>query len=434
MFMKRKLLLLTAPLLFATNGIWAQSFEIDHIKYNITDPTAKTVEVADYTNEQPSDVTVPTTVNHEGIQYAVTAIGDKAFDITFITKITIPEGVISIGEDAFNMNYMLSEVILPKSTTTIKDRAFADCMSLTTITLPDNLAFIGKNVFKACPALESIHIAKSNPAFLIENGVLFDKGKTKLIQYPAGKEGSSFHIPDGVTTIGGGAFSECSRLSQIILPSSITTIEESAFENCGISQIFISEHVSTIKEDAFTLARSLTSIDVDINNPNYCSEDGVLFNKDKTKLLQFPSKKQAISYTVPEGVTSIGYGAFAANSLSQILLPNSLTAIGKMAFFNCLSLKNITIPQGVTSIDKFAFYGCEALRNVNIPQGITVIRHYSFADCKSLSRIDVYPLIPPTIEPRAFDGVSPKLTVKVPKESLEAYKNAPEWKNFKKLK
>ena len=105
-----------------------------------------------------------------------------------------------------------------------------------------------------------------------------------------------------------------------------------------------------------------------------------------------------------------------------------------MAFFNCLSLKNITIPQGVTSIDKFAFYGCEALRNVNIPQGITVIRHYTFADCKSLSRIDVYPLIPPTIEPRAFDGVSPKLTVKVPKESLEAYKNAPEWKNFKKLK
>ena len=368
--------------------------------------------------------------------YQIARFGDRSFmGCTSLERLDVRSGVYYIGESAFEGCTSLTSVdIVERENLTIGDRAFADCMSLTTITLPDNLAFIGKNVFKACPALESIHIAKSNPAFLIENGVLFDKGKSKLIQYPAGKEGSSFHIPDGVTTIGGGAFSECSRLSQIILPSSVTTIEESAFENCGISQIFISEHVSAIKEDAFTLARSLTSIDVDTNNPNYCSEDGVLFNKDKTKLLQFPSKKQAISYTVPEGVTSIGYGAFAANSLSQILLPHSLTAIGKMAFFNCLSLKNITIPQGVTSIDKFAFYGCEALRNVNIPQGITVIRHYTFADCKSLSRIDVYPLIPPTIEPRAFDGVSPKLTVKVPKESLEAYKNAPEWKNFKKLK
>ena len=200
-----------------------------------------------------------------------------------------------------------------------------------------------------------------------EFGVLFNKDKTILIQYPLANVIKSYTVPDsvleisdysfegcrkiegveishGVKNIGESAFEDCWWLESVNLPDSIINIGENAFSGCEyLSKIFIPSSVTYIGEYAFSSCRHLESIEVDSNNLYYCSDEyGVLFNKDKTELIYYPVYSDASIYIIPTNVSVIHAGAFHyANNINSIKIPRSVTFIDYSAFDYCYNLSNI---------------------------------------------------------------------------------------------
>ena len=396
------------------------------------------------------------------INDGVTTIGDYAFDgCDNLTTVTIPDSVTTIGWSAFGDCDSLTTVTIPDSVTTIGQRAFGDCDSLTSVTIPDSVTYIGNYAFGGCTRLTNITVDSDNKYYSSdEYGVLFNKNKTTLIQYPIGNTRESYTIPDSVTTIGDyafyycdsltsvtigdgvtsigyvafcscnsltsvtigdgvtsigyAAFYDCDSLTSVTIPDSVTTIGDAAFLNCdNLTSVTIGNSVTTIGDSAFQYCKRLTSITVDSDNKYFSNDEyGVLFNKNKTTLIQYPIGNTRESYTIPDsvttigdyafyycdsltsvtigdGVTSIGYAAFRdCDSLTSVTIPESVTTIGDSAFYNCSSLTSVTIPESVTTIGYSAFYDCYSLTSVTIPESVTTIDDYAFFCCYSLT--DVY--------------------------------------------
>ena len=177
-----------------------------------------------------------------------------------------------------------------------------------------------------------------------------------------------------VTEIGWSAFSGCTGLKSITIPSSVTEIGGYAFRGCkGLKSITIPSSVTEIGENAFRGCKGLTSITADKNNKNYTSVNGVLFNKNKTEILAYPNAKSS-SYVIPSSVTEIGSAAFYdCTGLKSVTIPSSVKEIGIDAFSGCTGLKSVTISNGVTNIESWAFYGCTGLKSVTIPSSVAEI-------------------------------------------------------------
>ena len=443
------------------------------------------------------------------IESGVTSIGDEAFSgCRSLTNVTIPDSVTSIGDDAFygcyftsenfvnnsnvelddsskptivdtdaggfcikdnelvNMRptYAIGEITIPDSVTSISDYAFNDCTSLTSVTIPDSVTSIDDWTFSSCTSLTSIEVSGNNKNYSSADGVLFNKDKSELITYPAGKTDSEYVIPNSVTRIGRYAFSGCKSLTSITIPDSVTSIGDYAFEGCtsltsitipnsvtsignsafsgceSLTNIIIPDSVTSIGSGAFENCTSLKSIEVSENNKNYASIDGVLFNKDKSELVTYPAGKTDSEYVIPNSVTSIGYSAFEnCTSLTSVTIPNDVTSIGYGVFQGCTSLTSVTIPNSVTSIDYSAFYNtayyndksnwdkgvlylsnclidtnddfdsttdyiikdgtriiadyalshCDNLTSVTIPNSVTSIGDSAFSDCTSLKSVTI---------------------------------------------
>ena len=393
------------------------------------------------------------------IENGVTSIGDGVFQgCTSLRSVTIPDSVTSIGDDAFygcyftsenfvnnsnvelddsskptivdtdaggfcikdnelvNMRptYAIGEITIPDSVTSISDYAFNDCTSLTSVTIPDSVTSIDDWTFSSCTSLTSIEVSGNNKNYSSADGVLFNKDKSELITYPAGKTDSEYVIPNSVISIGDSAFENCTSLTSVTIPDSVTSIGRYTFENCtsltsvtipnsvtsigdyafynctSLTSVTIPDSVTSIGSGAFSNCTSLTSIEVSGNNKSYSSADGVLFNKDKTELITYPAGKTDSEYVIPNSVTSIGYSAFEnCTSLTSVTIPNDVTSIGYGVFQGCTSLTSVTIPNSVTSIDSSAFSSCTSLIGITIPNSVTSIGYGVFQDCTSLSSVTI---------------------------------------------
>ena len=269
-----------------------------------------------------------------------------------VKSVVIADGVTSIGEYAFFYCESLTSVTIPDSVTSIGKYAFFCCTSLTSVTIPDSVTSIGRFAFSNCTSLTSVTIPDSVTS-IGEYAFYYCKSLTSMT------------IPDSVTSISSSTFASCTSLTSVTIPNSVTSIGEYAFYDCkSLTSVTIPGSVTSIGLYAFASCTSLTGIWVAEGNSHYANDaSGVLFNKDKTTLVQCPGAFAA--YTIPDSVTSIGDNTFDhCTSLTSVTIPDSVTSIGDNTFDHCTSLTSVTIPDGVTSIGWRAFSNCTSLTDV----------------------------------------------------------------------
>ncbi len=318
---------------------------------------------------------------------SVTTIGDWAFGYCCsLTEVTIGDSVTTIGDWAFGYCCSLTEVIIGDSVTTIGDRAFYECDSLTEVTIPDSVTTIGYAAFSDCDSLTEVTIGDS--VTTIGDYAFSDCDSLKSITIG----NSVTTIGNSVTTIGNSAFFSCDSLTEVVIGDSVTTIGDDAFYWCdSLTKVTIPDSVTTIGDSAFCYCDSLTTIAVDENNRYFSNDEyGVLFNKDKTTLIQYPIGNQRTAYAIPDSVTTIGDLAFSdCDSLTKVTIGDSVKTIGDFAFRWCDSLTEVTIPDSVTTIGSGAFYHCDSLTEVTIGNSVTSIGGSAFSSCNSLTSVTI---------------------------------------------
>ena len=282
-----------------------------------------------------------------------------------VKRVVIEDGVTSVGARSFELCYNIEEIIISNSVTNIGDYSFSSCEKLASITIPYSVTSIGNNPFWGCKSLAGITVDPNNEYYSNDShGVLFNIDKTQIIAYPIGNTATSYVFPDSITSIGGDLFINCFNLTSVTIPYSVISIDDEAFDNC----------------------QNLTNITVDTNNEYYSSDsDGVLFNKDKSKLVKYPIGKTANLYTIPDFVTSIGYGAFRnSKNLKNIIIPDNIVIVEDYAFYSCYNLASITMGNGITYIGSGVF-SYSPITSITIPKSVTSIGYiYANFELKSI--------------------------------------------------
>ncbi len=295
-----------------------------------------------------------------------------------IASIEIGSDVTSIGAYAFYDCEDLESVTIPDSIIRIGDKAFWYCDSLTSVNIPDSVVSIGDSAFRSCDSLESIIVDDNNKYFSSDDyGVLYDRYKTKLIQYPIAKKETKYIISDCVNEICDVAFEGCDNLVNVVIPDSVTTIGNMAFAFCtGLEKITIPNKVTTIGNSAFWDCSRLTSIVI---------PDSVTAMGNSA----FSSCENLANVVIGNGVAKINDDTFSSCiRLTSVKIGNNVTSIGEYAFDNCTGLTKIVIPDSVTSIGYRAFSSCENLKEVTIGSGVSKIYAGAFFQCFNIT--DVY--------------------------------------------
>jgi len=285
---------------------------------------------------------------------------------------------------------------------TFEKEHFSNCAALTSIVIPDSGGKYEVRDLSFLPALTHIAATPENPDYTSEDGVLFNKIKSALVRYPAGRQGD-YVIPRSVVKIEDNAFANCTGLSAVTIPDSVVKIGRWAFMNCnGLKSLIIPDSVIVIDDDAFGGCNGLTSINIpksvvkletqgspclsltDItvhpDNPMHTDENGVLFNKNKTVLVRYPEGRQG-DYVIPCSVVIIESNAFAdCTGLSAVTIPDSVIEIGYRAFAGCTGLTAIAFPNSLRIIDSYAFERCAGLSDVKIPDTVMRVGYGAFEE------------------------------------------------------
>jgi hypothetical protein len=332
---------------------------------------------------------------------------------------TVPNGVTAIGVYAFESCVSLTNIIIPNSVTNLGDWAFFACTNLTYLTIPDGVTTIGNGVFQDCTSLTSVTI----PGSVTSMGWIlfaFCPNLTNVV------------VANGVTTIGDASFESATSLMSVTIPGSVTSIEDGAFYGCAsLSNITIPNSVTNIGASAFSDCAGLMSVYYVGNSPPAYFYNWTSFSGDTNGIAYYlpgttgwgtnydglptmlwnpqiessvTTNNGVISFTVTGysgtdaaltipaiinnlPVTGIGDGAFQNSSLTDVIIPNSVTSIGNDAFAGCTNLAGMIIPGGVTNLGVSAFAGCASLTSVTIPGSVASVEDYAFAECGSLTNV-----------------------------------------------
>lgn len=286
-----------------------------------------------------TELTIPNFLLIDGKEYRVTKIkGHDAWQAiaNFNGNVIISKGITEIGKASFNGANKITGVEIPDSVTLISDYAFQYCKSLTKIEIPGTVKKIGNwwgnvngQIFNGCSNLKEVI------------------------------------LEEGIEEISGRAFDSCSKVKEWKLPKSLKRIGPCAFSNISVEEFNIPENVESIAA-TFISSSNLSRINVDSNNKYFTSVDGILFDKDSTRLIKYPENRDGNSYEVPNTVKTIDANAFiSCKNLQTIVIADSVEKIGDSAFDGS-KLKTINLGGGITNISNKPFYGAWNLTNINV--------------------------------------------------------------------
>lgn len=444
----------------------------DNITYTISGNYAKIKNAQNCSGDVVIPTTVTYSINDIPRNATVNGIMERAFSGCVAQSIFIPNTVTSISYDAFqncrdlasividsenamydsrdNCNAIIEtstntliagckNTIIPNSVTAINKYAFSGCRGLTNIDIPNNVTSIGTFAFYGCTGMKSVVIPSSvtiigdyafRDCYLVSKqltnnstlpisdtwgitlcdeetneGLLIKDNVAVKCRYYA----SDVTIPNSVTSIKNGTFSECSNLTSITIGSSITNINKSMLSGCS----------------------ALTNISVSPSNTKYDSRNNC------NAIVETASNELIVGLNntiIPSSVISIGESAFyGCSSMTSVTIPNSVTNIGRNAFELCRGLTNVIIPNSVTSIGYAAFVYCSGLTSIIIPSSVTTIGDYAFESCSNLTSVIVNYENPIKITSYTFPTRN-NITLYVPRGCKAMFETANYWKEFKEIK
>lgn len=367
----------TAPEIFVADGF----------NYHVREDGTLSV----YYRGKAEEIVVPEEIDGK----KVTAIAAKGFVTAADTlkKVTLPETIEQIGEQAFANCTLLSEINLPDSLTSIGVWAFDHCTSLKNLRIPAHAFDGGFDEAFVYSGLETVELAEGIEKIPLNT---FYKSNLKEIT-----------LPSSLREIGACAFLECHYLATVNMNEGLEKIGDFAFMNIGAEEINIPASVNTIGKGAFMSCWGLKSITVDQGNKTFYTWGNCVINRNtKTLVIGYgecvlPSDGSVTAIgdsamggtpitdlTIPASVTAIGNGAFSlCTRLKSISLPTTLKSIGAGAFGGCTSLESIALPYGIKTVGETTFSGCTSLKSIDIPYGIEFIGEQAFALCEKLTEI-----------------------------------------------
>lgn len=319
-----------------------------------------------------------------GISILADAAENVYGDLTYAIEGVRTKNIVIKKCDAAAAEVEIPAEIDGVAVTRIEHSAFSQCENLSKVTIPESVTEIGSYAFSSCPSLTSIV------------------------------------IPSGVTLLSNGMFKDCTGLADVTLSSGMTQIDTAAFNGCtALTSLHIPAQLTDISLSALYGCTAFAEFTVDVDNPVYASENGVLLSKDGTVLLCYPQAKPDTSYTMPDTITTITPNAFNQNQvLAEVAFSANLTLIQQEAFKGCTGLTSLSFPEGLETIESAAFSGCSALTSVTFPGTLTLLKSSAFSECTSLTAATL-PEGLEEIEGHAFEGCSGLEEISLP-DSLTA--------------
>ena len=415
------------------------------LQFTVTNAEPAECEVICSTNPATETaITIPSSVEINGVECSVTSIGDWAFAYFGLTSVEIPNSVTTIGNSAFSACYGLTSIEIPSSVTSIRNSAFSGCDAMEIMTVKaDNTVYDSRENCNAIIDTETNTLVSGCKNTKIPNSVTSIGDYAFYYCYNL----TSIEIPNSVTSIGDYAFYFCYNLTSIEIPNSVTSIGNEAFSWCSnLTTIKChAESVPETYETAFDYCPSEMNIQVPEGSVDLYKSAEPWKNYNVTKMYPYqngdnvvidyegyslkftiinvePAECEVICSTRPTietaitipssviisgtecSVTTIGNSAFSAcTGLTSIEIPNSVTSIGDLAFYSCSNLTSIEIPNSVTSIGDYAFYNCSGLTSIEIPNSVTSIGDQAFSWCSGLTSIEI-PSSVTSIGNSAFSG------------------------------